>query len=51
MSALEADRTAHQRVAVADTLYEYTRARLEASPTECAWRIGLVRIRRNPRDA
>jgi hypothetical protein len=50
MSALDGDRTADERTAVADALYEHTRARLEASPTECAWHIGLVRIRRNARD-
>jgi hypothetical protein len=49
MSALAAGRTADERAAIADDLYEHTRARLEASPTECAWRIGLARIRRNAR--
>jgi SAM dependent carboxyl methyltransferase len=50
MSALAAGRTAGERTAIADDLYEHTRARLEASPTECAWRIGLARIRRDARD-
>jgi SAM dependent carboxyl methyltransferase len=45
MGALDANRTAEERAAVADDLYEHTRARLEASPTECAWHIGLARIR------
>jgi hypothetical protein len=49
MSALDAGRTAHDRAAIANALYEHTRARLEASPTECAWHIGLARIRRNAR--
>jgi S-adenosylmethionine-dependent carboxyl methyltransferase len=49
MSALAAGRTADERAAIADDLYEHTRARLEASPTECAWRIGLARIRRDAR--
>jgi hypothetical protein len=49
MSSLDPDRTGRERAAIADSLYEHTRARLEASPTECAWRIGLARIRRNPR--
>jgi hypothetical protein len=38
---------AEERAAVADDLYEHTRARLEASPTECAWHIDLARIRRD----
>ena len=50
MSALRPDRTTDERAAIADALYEHTRARLEASPTECAWHIGLARIRRNARD-
>jgi hypothetical protein len=50
MSALRPDRTADERAAIADALYEHTCARLEASPTECAWHIGLARIRRNARD-
>jgi hypothetical protein len=49
MGALDANRTADERAAVADDLYEHTRARLEASPTECAWHIGLARIRRDAR--
>jgi hypothetical protein len=47
MAALDADRTAPQRTSIADALYKYTRARLEATPTECAWRVGLARIRRD----
>ena len=49
MSALRADRTPEERGRIADALYEHTRARLEASPTECVWRIGLARIRRRRR--
>lgn len=49
MSALRADRTREERARIADAIYEHTRGRLEASPTECAWRIGLARIRRRRR--
>jgi hypothetical protein len=51
MSALDADRTPSQRAAIAGALYEHTRARLEGAPTECAWHIGLARIRREPAPA
>jgi hypothetical protein len=46
LSALRSDRTDDERAAIPDALYEHTRARLEAAPTECAWHIGLARIRR-----
>lgn len=49
MSGLDANRTPEERSTIADALYEHTRTRLQATPTECAWSIGLAHIRRNPR--
>jgi hypothetical protein len=46
MGALRADRTDDERAAIADALYEHTRARLEAAPTESAGTSDLARIRR-----
>jgi hypothetical protein len=46
MTGLDADRTPDERAAGADSLYDHTRARLQASPSECAWSIGLLRVRR-----
>jgi hypothetical protein len=46
MGALRADRTDDERAAIADALYQHTRARLEAAPTESAGTSDLARIRR-----
>lgn len=49
MSGIDAGRSSEERSIIADALYEHTRVRLEATPTACAWNIGLARIRREPR--
>lgn len=47
LAALDPGRGPSERRASLDAIYELTRARLEAEPRECAWRIGLARIRRS----
>jgi hypothetical protein len=47
-SVLDADRSPEQRSALADSVYEKVRARVEARPTDahCSWNLGLLRIAR-----
>ena len=46
LAGVDAARSPHERAAIADSIYDRTRARLQATPVECAWRIGLLRVRR-----
>jgi hypothetical protein len=47
-SVLDADRSPERRKALADSVYEEVRARVEARPIDsrCSWRLGLLRIAR-----
>jgi len=46
LTGVDADRTPEERTAVIDSVYDSTRARLQTTPAECAWHIGLLRVRR-----
>lgn len=46
LAALDPDRSPGEARESVDALYELTRARLEAEPGECAWRVGIARIQR-----
>jgi hypothetical protein len=47
-SVLDSDRSAERRAAIAASVYDEVRSRVEARPTDarCTWRLGLLRIAR-----